>query len=405
MKNSKLFAYGLMLLLLVISVSACSSVSQSGSTVAISQQEYSELKAIEKRFSKLLELEDQIKRNYYQDTSEIDFDTAILKGMFSALNDPYSTYFTPEEYADFNQELTGEYVGIGTYVNQREDGLIEVVAPIKGSPADFAGIHPGDLIWKVDDIEVSALPMDQAVDLMRGKAGTPVTIHIRRDNENLTFDLIREKITVPSVEFDVRTDNVGYLKINSFEANTARDFQAGLAELQSQGITSLIIDLRNNGGGYLTSVVDISDQILGKTIVVSLVAPNGLKTDYSSDEMTKLNIPFVVLVNRGSASASEILAGAVQDTEAAPIIGETTFGKGIVQTPFDLQDGSGFRLTTSYYLTPDGNNIHGKGITPDITHEELQSAGYEIEEGYRIGEDNDRVLDYAIDYLSGKIKP
>lgn len=395
---------GVLLLVMIVIVTSCG-VANSGNSVTLSRQEYNELKAIEERFSKLLELEDQIKRNYYQDTSEVDFDTAILKGLFNALGDPYSTYFTPEEYADFNQELTGEYIGIGTYVNQRDDGLIEVVAPIKGSPADFAGIQPGDLIWKVDETEVSTMAMDQAVDLMRGKAGTPVTIHIRRNNENLTFDLVREKITVPSVESKMEPNDVGYIKINSFEANTAKDFKTQLDDLRSQGIKSLIIDLRNNGGGYLTAVVNISDQILGKTNIVSLVAPNGMKTDYSSDEMNKLDVPFVVLVNKGSASASEILAGAVQDTEAGKIIGETTFGKGIVQTPFDLKDGSGFRLTTSYYLTPDGNNIHGKGITPDINHEQIEKAGYKIEENYRIGEENDNILKYAIDYLTGKVKP
>lgn len=395
--------YSLVLLALVLILTSCAGLS-SGNSVVLSRQEYTELKAIEERFSKLLELEDQIKRNYYQDTKDIDFDTAILKGLFSALGDPYSTYFTPDEYADFTQELSGEYIGIGTYVNQREDGLIEVVAPIKGSPADFAGIQPGDLIWKVDETEVSSIPMNQAVDMMRGKAGTPVVIHIRRNNENLTFDLVRAKITVPSVEYEVKTNNVGYLKINSFEANTARDFKSALADLKTQGIASLVIDVRNNGGGYLNTVVDIADQLLGKTNIVSLVAPNGMKTDYTSDEMNKLDLPFLILVNRGSASASEILAGAIKDTEAGPVIGEVTFGKGIVQTPFGLKDGSGFRLTTSYYLTPDGNNIHGVGITPNVTHEQIEAAGYKIEENYRIGEANDQILQYAIDYLSGKLK-
>lgn len=395
--------YSLVLLALVLILTSCAGLS-SGNSVVLSRQEYTELKAIEERFSKLLELEDQIKRNYYQDTKDIDFDTAILKGLFSALGDPYSTYFTPDEYADFTQELSGEYIGIGTYVNQREDGLIEVVAPIKGSPADFAGIQPGDLIWKVDETEVSSISMNQAVDMMRGKAGTPVVIHIRRNNENLTFDLVRAKITVPSVEYEVKTNNVGYLKINSFEANTARDFKSALADLKPQGIASLVIDVRNNGGGYLNTVVDIADQLLGKTNIVSLVAPNGMKTDYTSDEMNKLDLPFLILVNRGSASASEILAGAIKDTEAGPVIGEVTFGKGIVQTPFGLKDGSGFRLTTSYYLTPDGNNIHGVGITPNVTHEQIEAAGYKIEENYRIGEANDQILQYAIDYLSGKLK-
>lgn len=151
-------------------------------------------------------------------------------------------------------------------------------------------------------------------------------------------------------------------------------------------------------------MIEIADRILGKTVIVTTVAPNGTPTDYSSDEMTRINMPLVVLVNRGSASASEILAGAVQDTDSGTIIGETTFGKGIVQSTFDLKDGSGFRLTTSYYLTPNGQNIHKVGISPDITLEELAEAGYELEDNYRIGEEGDRVLDYAIDYLKEELK-
>ncbi|HHT21508.1 MAG TPA: S41 family peptidase [Tissierellia bacterium] len=403
MQLSKRTGLILLLIVLALGLASCQAIA-SGDSVVISQGEYAELRALEDRFSKLLELEAQIKHNYYEDTSEVDFDTAILKGLFSALNDPYSTYFTPPEYAEFNQELSGEYVGIGTYINQREDGLIEVVAPIKGSPADAAGIMPGDIIWKVDETEVQTLELTQASDMMRGEEGTPVKVFIRRDNENLEFELIRAKILVPSIESEVREGGVGYIKINSFEANTSADFMSALADLEAQNIESLIIDLRNNGGGYLSSVVEIADRILGKTVIVTTVAPSGAPTDYSSDEMTRIDLPLVVLVNRGSASASEILAGAVQDTQSGVIIGETTFGKGIVQSTFDLKDGSGFRLTTSYYLTPNGNNIHKLGITPDITHEDLAEAGYEIDEMYRIGEEGDRILDYAIDYLRDQLQ-
>lgn len=401
--NLKRYRIILILVVLMIILTSCRTIT-SGDSVVITKQEYEELTALEDRFSKLLELEQQIKSNFYEDTTEVDFDTAILKGLFSALNDPYSTYFTPDEYTEFNQELSGEYVGIGTYINQREDGLIEVVAPIKGSPADEAGIQPGDLIWKVDDTEIHTLELNQAADMMRGIEGTPVKVFIRRGNENLEFDLVRARITVPSIESEVRSGDVGYIKINSFELNTAGDFNSALSQLESQNVSSLIVDLRNNGGGYLSSVIEIADRILGKTVIVTTVAPNGTPTDYSSDEMTRINMPLVVLVNRGSASASEILAGAVQDTDSGTIIGETTFGKGIVQSTFDLKDGSGFRLTTSYYLTPNGQNIHKVGISPDITLEELAEAGYELEDNYRIGEEGDRVLDYAIDYLKEELK-
>lgn len=408
MKKSSVF----MLMLLTIAVTAAAVyMYTSGQAIAadnsvyVSKSDYDRLMATQKRFAKVIELEQYIKQNYYEDTTNIDFDTAIIKGLFSGLNDPYSTYFTKEEFTRFNEDLEGSYVGIGTYVEATPENLVKVVSPIKGSPADKAGVMPGDIIYKVDDTELNTVTLDEAVNLMRGVEGTKVTIYVRRGEENFTFELIRARITVPSVEWEVKPDGVGYLKINSFERTTATDFAKGLSELKAQNITSMVLDLRNNPGGLLNVVADIADQILGKTDVVTIVSPNGQKQVYSSDETNRLSIPYVVLINKGSASASEILAGAIKDAKAAVIIGEKSFGKGIVQSSSGLQDGSGFKLTTSYYLTPAGNNIHKLGIEPNIDHDQIKAKGYSWEDTYRIGEEGDAILQFAIDYLLGKVKP
>lgn len=408
MKKSSVFM--LMLLTIVVTAAAVymytsSQAIATDNGVYVSKSEYDRLTATQKRFSKVLELEQFIKKNYYEDTSKIDFDTAIIKGLFSGLNDPYSTYFTKEEFTRFNEDLEGSYVGIGTYVEATPDNLVKVVSPIKGSPADKAGVMPGDIIYKVDETELNTITLDDAVNLMRGEAGTKVTIYVRRGDENLTFELERQRITVPSVEWDVRPGNVGYLRINSFERTTAQDFKKGLADLKSKNVSGIVLDLRNNPGGLLNVVIDIADQMLGKTDIVSIVSPNGQKEVYDSDETNRLSIPYVVLINKGSASASEILAGAIKDTHSAKIIGEKSFGKGIVQSSSGLQDGSGFKLTTSYYLTPAGNNIHKVGITPDITLEQIKAKGYTWEDTYRMGEPGDAILQFAIDYLLGKVQP
>lgn len=370
--------------------------------VFVSKEEYDKMNASYKRFSKLLELEDHIKKNYYEDTSKIDFDTAILRGLFQGLGDQYSTYFTADEFRTFNQELEGSFVGIGAHVELTSDNLVRVVAPIKGSPAYEASLLPGDIIYQVDDTVLGSLTLQEAVNLIKGEEGSKVKIYIRRDTQNLEFELTRAKVTVPSVEPEMKSGQTAYIKINEFDRDTAKDFRTALQDLLDKGATTMILDLRNNGGGLLDEAVDIADRLLGKTTVVSVVSGNGKTETFDSDETNRLSIPYVVLINGGSASASEILAGAIKDTKSAVLIGEKSFGKGIVQTSSGLQDGSGFKLTTAYYLTPNGNNIHGKGIEPDINYEQMHKEGYTWEDTYRIGEDSDKILQYALDYLHKK---
>ena len=378
-----------------------SPVMSGGDQISLSKAEYYRMAETQQRFQKLLDLEHEIHQKYYLDTGEIDFDTALYRGLFGAL-DKYSSYFTPEEYEDYTAGLSGEIVGIGTTIEAYDD-VVRVVQPIADGPAERAGILAEDIIWKVDQTELAGLTLDESVDLMRGEAGTAVTIFVRRGSEDLEFRLIRARITTSSVNWEVRDGQIGYIRISHFEQPTANQFRQAMRQLEQEVIRGLVIDLRSNPGGYLHSVVEVAQQILDQTTIVTEVSRDGREKVYASQSGNKLEIPYVVLVNRSSASASEIMAGAIQDTESAKIIGETTTGKGVVQTSYRLADGSGFRVTTARYLTPAGRDIHGVGIEPDITIEAIEQAGYPLPESLRLGAEDDAVLNYAVDFLKALV--
>ena len=378
-----------------------SPVMSGGEQISLSKAEYYQMAETQQRFQKLLDLEHEIHQKYYLDTGEIDFDTALYRGLFGAL-DKYSSYFTPEEYEDYTAGLSGEIVGIGTTIEAYDD-VVRVVQPIADGPAERAGILAEDIIWKVDQTELAGLTLDESVDLMRGEAGTVVTIFVRRGSEDLEFRLIRARITTSSVNWEVRDGQIGYIRISHFEQPTANQFRQAMRQLEQEDIRGLVIDLRSNPGGYLHSVVEVAQQILDETTIVTEVSRDGREKVYASQSGNKLEIPYVVLVNRSSASASEIMAGAIQDTESAKIIGETTTGKGVVQTSYRLADGSGFRVTTARYLTPAGRDIHGVGIEPDITIEAIEQAGYPLPESLRLGAEDDAVLNYAVDFLKALV--
>lgn len=378
-----------------------SPVMSGGEQISLSKAEYYQMAETQQRFQKLLDLEHEIHQKYYLDTGEIDFDTALYRGLFGAL-DKYSSYFTPEEYEDYTAGLSGEIVGIGTTIEAYDD-VVRVVQPIADGPAERAGILAEDIIWKVDQTELAGLTLDESVDLMRGEAGTAVTIFVRRGSEDLEFRLIRARITTSSVNWEVRDGQIGYIRISHFEQPTANQFRQAMRQLEQEDIRGLVIDLRSNPGGYLHSVVEVAQQILDQTTIVTEISRDGREKVYASQSGNKLEIPYVVLVNRSSASASEIMAGAIQDTESAKIIGETTTGKGVVQTSYRLADGSGFRVTTARYLTPAGRDIHGVGIEPDITIEAIEQAGYPLPESLRLGAEDDAVLNYAVDFLKALV--
>jgi len=317
---------------------------------------------------KLLALKEQIGLEYYKDVDNTTLIDGAIKGMFDSLGDPYSTYFTSDEFSKYMEMATGVYEGIGVVVTEDEQGVTYVIAPQKGTPAEAAGIKTGDKIIKVDGEDVTTIGSDAVVAKVKGPADTTVNITIARGEEIIEMSLVRKTIEARTVESRVIGDK-GYIQISEFTDKTADDFETQLTELMAQNITGLVIDLRSNPGGGVQEAVEIADRILGETMVVYTVDKNGNKTEYKSDGTEQLNLPMVALVDGGSASSAEILAGALQDTGAAQLVGTKTFGKGIVQEIISLTDGGGFKVTNSEYFTPNGNNIHEKGLEPNIVIE------------------------------------
>jgi carboxyl-terminal processing protease len=339
-----------------------------GDKSVVPTSEYKALLSQSKEFDKAVELRRFIEKNYYKDTSKVDFESGIIKGIFESLNDPYSTYFTAEEFKKFNEDTSGEYAGIGIVIEPTDDGLITVVSPIEGSPAYKIGVKSNDKIIKVDGKEVSAKNFEEAVSMMRGKPGTDVVITVVRKGEAapVEFKITREIVKIKAVTSKNLGNGLGYIRINSFDNDVAKQFETNLDSLLKSGAKGLVIDLRGNPGGALDQCIEIADRILGKALIVYTKDRQGVEDKAYSDENTKLSMPVTVLVDGGSASASEILTGAVKDNHAGTIIGEKTFGKGIVQSVYTLDGGTGMKLTTSEYFTPSGKNIHKIGITPDI---------------------------------------
>lgn len=320
------------------------------------------------------EVKKMIDKNYYKNADDYDVLIGMLKGAVSSLNDPYSYYMTEEEYKKFNEETDGEFAGLGIHVSGSiDDNLITVVAPMKGTPADRAGLKTDDKIIKINGQDFTADKMDDAVSIMRGKPGEKVKITILRRDENgkakfIDFEIVREIIKVQTVSSKLLKNNIGYIHITGFDTPTYNDFNKQYKELKKQGMSKLILDLRNNPGGLLSTSTEVVNTFLdGGLIMYTLDKQNNKQTINATKGADDVKV--AVLVNKGSASASEIVAGALKDRKRATIIGTQTFGKGIVQTVYNMPDGEGLKLTTSAYYTPSGVNIHGKGIAPDINIE------------------------------------
>jgi carboxyl-terminal processing protease len=371
--------------------------------VILPKDEYNQLSDMYKKYSKNLALEDFIKKNYLKNVDEETLANGELKGMFQSLNDPYSTYMTKDEFEDFTEHTKGIYGGIGVIVTPGDDNLITVVSPIEGTPGEKAGIKTGDKITKVNGKEFNADTMDQAVKVMKGDPGTKVNITIVRkdkegNNKEMDITIVREEIRLQTVSSDIIEGNIGYINITSFDDLTYKDFKKEINGLMDKNIKGIILDLRNNPGGLLDVCVDIADEFLDKGIVVYTQTRDGQK-EYLRSDNDKIDLPLVVLVNKGSASASEILAGAIKDRGRGTLVGTTTFGKGIVQRIKQLSDGSGFKLTVSQYFTPKGINIHGVGIKPNVEvelPENVETIGVENLK-------NDTQLQKGLEILKGKI--
>ena len=308
-----------------------------------------------------------IDKYYLGEVDEEKLKEGAIKGYIEGLGDPYTEYISANEMEDYLSDTMGNFVGIGIYmVKNTEKGKIQVLAPIKGSPAEKAGIQAGDLILTVDGVDYSADEMTIASNKIKGEEGTTVTIEVLRGTETKKYELKREKVKVNQVEGKVLSNNIGYINFTSFDETTADDFKAKFEELNKQGIKSLIIDLRNNGGGIVDQALQIADYVADKdSVLLYEVDKNNKETVKKAKTDPIINMPIIILTNENTASASEILAGALKDLGKAKTVGTTTYGKGVIQQILKLSDGSGLKVTIEEYQTPNRNKIHKIGIAPD----------------------------------------
>ena len=313
------------------------------------------------------EIEALINAYYLDEIDGQQVEDTMYTGMVAGLDDPYSVYYSKEELESMEEATAGEYSGIGATLSQDpETKEISVVSCFTGTPAEEAGLLPGDVITGWNGSPVSDMELSELVSKIKTDPDEHLTLSIERDGEELEVELTRRAVKIPTVEYEMLEDQIGYIRLLEFDEVTAQQFEDAMSDLESQGMEKLIIDVRNNPGGVLQTVCDMLDQLLPEGMIVYTEDKNGKRTEYTSNEEHQFTKPLAVLVNGNSASASEIFAGAVQDYGIGTIVGTTTFGKGIVQKIFYLSDGTGLKLTVAKYYTPKGHDIHKKGIRPDV---------------------------------------
>ena len=318
---------------------------------------------------KLSVLKGLINENYIGDVDEEALEEGIYKGYIQGLEDPYSVYYNEEETKDLYETTEGEYSGIGAVLSRDlESGVITLVQIYEGSPAAKAGLKDNDILTKVGDIEVTGMDLSEVVTYIKGEKGTDVDLTVLRgeDAEEITVTATRDTVEAQTVKYEMLEGQTGYLSVSEFDSVTYAQYEEALNELTDQGMTGLIVDLRNNPGGNLNTVCEMLDLVLPKGTIVYTEDKDGKRETATSDDEHQINVPMVVLVNGNSASASEIYAGAIQDYGIGKIVGTQTYGKGVVQQIFDLGDGTSVKLTIAEYFTPNGRNIDGEGITPDV---------------------------------------
>jgi C-terminal peptidase (prc) len=342
---------------------------------------------------KLFRVIQQVKARYVEDVPVDTIMNGAIKGAVDALGDPHSIYMDKRMYHEFMIETEGSFSGVGIVLGVK-DKILTVVSPIEGTPGDKAGIKSGDQIVKVDGQDTKDMALDEAVNKIRGPEGTQVTLTIRRGQEIQDYVLTRSNIQLKTVTGKMLPDQIGYIRITMFNEQTGADFIRKYQELEQEGMKGIILDLRDNPGGLLSESVKVAGKLVPKGPIVSVVQRNGYRETHSS-YLEAVKYPLVVLVNGGSASASEIVAGAVQDTGVGTLVGVKTFGKGSVQTVMNLGDGTAVKLTIAKYYTPGDRSINGIGIEPDVKVEMPDNK-------FLTGQDPQ--FDKAVEIIKGKIQ-
>ena len=345
---------------------------------------------------KLESYKEFIEDKYIGEIDEEKMVKSAIKGYVEGLDDIYSEYISPDEMKEYMETTNGKYVGVGIYIASTKTNQIIILSPIKGSPAEEAGLRSADIITKVNGVEYTGEELSEASSAMKGEEGTKVKIEILRGEETLEFDIERRTVRVNSIETNTLENDIGYIEITSFDDGTYEEFKQKYNELKQKNIKSLIIDLRNNGGGIVQESLKIADMMVekGKTLLITTSKHEGEDVTKASDDK-EINIPIIFLVNENTASASEILVAAVKENEEnCTIVGAKTYGKGVIQTIYNLLDGGGLKLTTNEYFTPNRNTINKVGIEPDYA--------VSLPEGktlYEIEESEDTQLQKAIELL------
>ncbi|WP_288678764.1 S41 family peptidase [uncultured Clostridium sp.] len=357
-----------------------------------------------KNFKKVLEVREMLYRWYDGEIDDSKLAEGAIKGMVSSLGDQYTYYMNGKEFSDFKEKSQGSYMGIGIQVAVK-DGKIVVISPIQGGPAEKAGIKTGDIILKINGEQVSGSELDKAVSMMKGATKENIKLTLYREGKGeFDVDVMRDVIKTVNVKSEMINGDIGYIEVLAFDEGTAKDFETQLKALEEKGMKGLILDLRGNPGGFMKECVDLVSNFVPKDkVIVSTIDKYGNKEESVSKGGIAQGMPLVVLIDGGTASASEIVAGAIRDYDLGTLVGTTSFGKGIVQVVLDKigqeKDGTALKVTISKYYTPDGENIHKKGIGPDVTVEypkELKEKTY--------SRSTDPQFEKALEIIQEKIK-
>lgn len=376
-------------------VQSDSTAQASGDTVTITREEYERYQ----QFDTLLELMELVDYGYFEEYDVQDMLDGAANGLLLGLGDPYTFYYTPDEYAELWEEDEGEYAGVGIQISTSYlTGLCTISRVFDNGPAREAGVLKGDILYKVEDLYVNSSTVNDAVDIMRGMPGTTVHVVFLRGTEEVAFDLVRAQINVNRVESGMLADGIGYIYLYEFAGDCATEFAAAVKKLQEQGAKGLIIDLRDNPGGWVNDAESIGDIFLDKGILCYLQYKDGSR-EYYRTNAGKTDMELVILMNEHSASSSEILAGALKDRANATVVGVQSYGKGIVQTVVGLEGGAGMQMTIAQYYTPNGNAVHKVGITPDV---EIDLPDGDVGM-YEFGDLNDVQLAKALEVMQQKL--